>query len=141
MTDFIKAAFIAPALASRLLTWLGLVALGLAAVGVYGVMAYVVSQRTREFGVRMALGAATGDVLRLVLWEGLALAAVGIALGLVLAMAVTRLLASFLFAVSPFDLATLVGVPLLLALVTLLACWMPASQATRVNPVDALRSE
>jgi predicted permease len=141
MSEFIKAAFIAPVLASRLLTWLGLVALGLAAIGVYGVMAYAVGQRTQEFGVRMALGAGTSDVLRLIFREGFALAAIGIALGLTLAIAVTHLLASFLFGVSPFDLPTFLGVPLLLALVTLLACWLPAKRATRVNPVDALRAE
>ncbi len=141
MTDFIKAAYLAPVLASRLLSWLGMVALTLAAMGVYGVMAYVVSQRTQEFGIRMALGAGTGDVLRLIFREGLALAAIGIAIGLTLALTVTRLLASFLYGVSPFDLATFTGVPVLLGLVTLLACWLPAKRATRVNPIEALRTE
>ena len=141
MTDYIKAAFVAPALASRLLSWLGAVALILAAIGVYGVMAYVVSQRTQEFGVRIALGADAGDVLRLVLKEGLALASVGIAAGLVLALTVTRLLATFLYGVSPFDALTFVGVPALLASVTLFACWLPAKKATQVDPIEALRTE
>jgi predicted permease len=141
MTDFIKAAYLAPELASRLLSWLGMVALTLAAMGVYGVMAYVVSQRTQEFGIRMALGAGTGDVLRLIFREGLALAAIGIAIGLTLALTVTRLLASFLYGVSPFDLATFVGVPVMLGLVSLLACWLPARRATKVDPIIALRAE
>jgi predicted permease len=141
MTDYIQAAFVAPALASRLLSWLGVVALTLAAMGVYGVMAYVVSQRTQEFGVRMALGAGAPDVLRLVLKEGLVLASSGIAVGLALALIVTRLLASFLYGVSPFDLVTFVGVPVMLGIVTLLACWLPAHRATRVDPMTALRAE
>ncbi len=141
MTDFIKAAFLAPMVASRLLSWLGMVALTLAAMGVYGVMAYVVSQRTQEFGIRMALGAGTGDVLRLIFREGLALAAIGIAIGLTLALTVTRLLASFLYGVSPFDLVTFIGVPVLLGLVSLLACYLPAHRATKVDPIIALRAE
>jgi len=141
MTDFIKAAFIAPALASRLLTWLGLVALALAAMGVYGVMAYVVGQRTQEFGVRMALGAATADLLKLVIGEGLVLTAGGVAIGLALALLATRSLASFLYGVQPFDPAIFVGVPLVLAAVSVLACWLPARKASRVDPLTALRSE
>jgi predicted permease len=141
MTDFIKAAYLAPVLASRLLSWLGLVALTLAAMGVYGVMAYVVSQRTQEFGIRMALGADTGDVLRLIFREGMALAAIGMVIGLTLALGVTHLLASFLYGVSPFDLATFLGVPVLLGSVTLLACWLPARRATKVGPMVALRAE
>ena len=141
MSDYIQAAFLAPALASRLLSWLGTVALSLAAMGVYGVMAYVIGQRTQEFGVRMALGASAGDVLRLIFREGLTLTVAGIGIGLVLALAVTRLMASFLFGISPFDPATFIGVPLLLGVVTLLACLLPAFRATRVNPVEALRAE
>jgi ABC-type antimicrobial peptide transport system permease subunit len=110
-------------------------------MGVYGVMAYVVSQRTQEFGIRMALGAGTGDVLRLIFREGLALAAIGMVIGLTLALMVTRLLASFLYGVSPFDPATFIGVPVLLGLVTLLACWLPARRATKVDPMTALRAE
>jgi predicted permease len=141
MTDYIKAAFLAPVLASRLLSWLGIVALALAAMGVYGVMAYTVGQRTQEFGVRMALGAGPGDVLGLIFREGLILAVAGIAVGLILAVAATRLMACFLIGISPFDPATFVGVPVLLGAVTLLACWLPARKATCVNPLEALRTE
>jgi predicted permease len=141
MTDYLKAAFLAPVLASRLLSWLGIIALALSAIGVYGVMAYVVSQRSQEFGVRMALGAGAGDVLGLILREGLKLAMAGIAIGLVLAVAVTHLMAGFLIGVSPFDLLTFVGVPVMLGVVTLLACWLPAHRATKVNPMTALRAE
>ncbi len=141
MTEFIKAVYLAPVLASRLLSWLGIVALALAAMGVYGVMAYVVGQRTQEFGIRMALGAGTGDVLGLIFREGLILAAAGIAIGLVLAVAATHLLAGFLIGISPFDPTIFIGVPALLGAVALLACWLPARKATRVNPIEALRSE
>jgi predicted permease len=141
MTDYVKAAYAAPVLASRLLSWLGLVALTLAAMGVYGVMAYVVSQRTQEFGVRMALGARARDVLRLVFRQGLTLAGAGVACGLVIALGATRLLASFLYGVSPFDAVTFVGVPVALGAVTLAASWFPARRAARVDPIAALRSE
>jgi predicted permease len=141
MTDYIKAAFLAPVLASRLLSWLGIVALALAAMGVYGVMAYAVGQRSQEFGVRMALGAGPGDVLGLIFREGLILAVAGIAVGLILAVAASRLMAGFLIGISPFDPATFVGVPVLLGAVSLLACWLPARKATRVNPLEALRAQ
>ncbi len=141
MSGYVKAAYVAPVLASRLLLWMGVVALALAAMGVYGVVAYVVTQRTQEFGVRIALGADTRDVLRLVLMQGMRLAAAGIVLGLVGAFAVTRLLAGFLLGISPSDPVTFGAVVLVLAAVSLLACAVPAFRATRVNPVEALRSE
>lgn len=141
MTDHMKAAFIAPMFAMRLLLGLGAVALVLAAMGVYAVMAYSVTQRRSEFGVRMALGAATSDILRQVLRQGLSLAALGIAAGLVLSVGVTRLLAGLLYGVSPFDPATFVGVPLLLTVIAVLAAWLPARRATRVAPSEALRNE
>lgn len=141
MTDYIKAAYIAPVLASRLLVWLGLVALLLAAMGVYGVVAYVVSQRTQEFGIRMALGATPGNVLRLVIRHGMSVALIGMSIGLLGALAVTQLLQGFLHGISPFDPLTFAAVMAGLAFVSLLACWIPARRATRVNPVDALRAE
>jgi predicted permease len=141
MTDYIQAAFLAQQIASGLLMLLGAVVLALATMGVYGVMAYVVSQRTHEFGIRLALGAQTGDVLRLVFRQGLMLGLLGIVLGLALSLAVTRLLATFLHGVSPFDAAIFVSVPLLLGLISLLACWLPARRAARVDPMTALRCE
>jgi len=128
-------------MASSLLVVLGFVGLVLAAMGVYAVMAYAVSQRTQEFGLRMALGASPRDVLRLVLGRGLLTAAAGLAGGLLLSLAVTRLLAGFLYGVSPFDSLIFLGVPLLLMLIALLACYLPARRATKVNPVEALRAE
>ena len=128
-------------MASSLLILLGAVALTLAAMGVYAVMAYAVNQRMQEFGVRIALGASSRDVLRLVISRGLLLAAGGVAAGLALAFGVTRLMAGFLYGVSPFDPLIFLGVPLFLALVALLACLLPARRAIKVDPIIALRAE
>lgn len=141
LTDYIGAALMPQKIASSLLTLLSAVALVLAAMGVYAVMAYAVNQRTQEFGVRMALGASPADVLRQVIKQGLTLAIAGVALGLVLATGVTRLLGGFLYGVSPFDAVTFAAVCVLLMLVALLASYVPALRATRVNPIEALRAE
>ncbi len=116
-------------------------ALLLAAVGLYGVVAYAAGQRTQEFGIRMALGAQPRDVLRLVLGEGLKLALTGVAIGIVAALSLARLMAGLLFGIEPHDPVTLAGVAVLLSLVALAACWLPAHRATRIAPVEALHSE
>jgi len=117
------------------------VALVLGTVGIYAVISYVVSQRTREIGVRMALGAGRGDISRMVLKEGLGLACAGIGLGLLGAFAVTRLLLALLFEVSPTDPATFTAVPALLATIALFASWVPAQRAASVEPLEAIRAE
>jgi predicted permease len=126
---------------ARLTGGFALLALVLALIGVYGVMSYVVAQRTREIGIRMALGAATAEVVRMVLGRGLRIVAVGTALGLVGAYAGARLIERQLFGVPATDLPTFVAVPLLLVAVAAVACWVPARRAARVDPAIALSAE
>ena len=124
-----------------LMTVFGAAALFLAALGVYGLMAYSVQQRSQEIGIRMALGAEAGHVLRMVVSQGMLLALAGVVIGIASAFGLSRLLASFLFGVQPRDLAVFIAVPLTLALVSLIAVWLPARRAAKVDPAIALRSE
>jgi ABC-type antimicrobial peptide transport system permease subunit len=117
------------------------VALLLGAVGIYGVISYIVSQRTQEIGVRMALGAQRGDVSGMVMKEGLILALLGIGSGMAVALAVTSLMKALLYEVSATDPATFAAVPLLLAAVALLASYIPARRAAGVEPLEAIRYE
>jgi len=117
------------------------VALALAAIGLFGVMAYLVSQRTREIGVRLALGATRGEVFRLILGRGMTLAGVGAVIGIGGALWLTRVMETLLFSVSRTDPATFITVPLALIAVAALACYLPARRAMRVDPVIALRAD
>ncbi len=126
---------------ANVLTVFGSVAVFLAVIGLYGVKAYVVSRRTREIGIRMAMGATSRDVVWMVIGEGAALTGAGVLVGLLLAAGVARLLASMLYEVSPFDPAVFAAGPLLLAVASLVASCVPALRATRVVPIRALRTE
>jgi ABC-type antimicrobial peptide transport system permease subunit len=119
----------------------GVAALLLAAMGIYGVTAYVVTQRTREIGIRMALGAQLGDVLKMMLRYTMTLVVIGTIVGLAGAYALTRVMSNLLFQVTPTDLATFVVVPAVLLLVALVACLIPARRATKVDPLITLRYE
>jgi len=119
----------------------GVVALTLAAIGIYGIMAYAVKRRTREIGIRIALGGAPRDVLRLVVSQGMKLAGVGLLLGIVAALAATRLMEKLLFGVRPNDPVTFAGIGLLLTVVALVASWLPARRAVRTDPTTALRAD
>jgi predicted permease len=141
LSDYISAAWFGSRIASSFLAVLGAISMLLAGVGLYGVMAHSVSQRTREIGIRMALGADPGGVLRIVMREGLLLALLGIAAGLAIALAATPQIAPLLYQVSPADPVSIAGAALFLIVVAVLASLIPALRATRVDPIRALRQE
>jgi putative ABC transport system permease protein len=117
------------------------VALLLAGIGIYGVLSYIVGQRTREVGIRMALGAQKGDVVWAVLRDGAGMTLPGVGIGLVVALGLTRLMSALLFGVEPTDVITFASVALLLCVVALLACYLPARRAAKLDPMQALRSD
>jgi predicted permease len=139
--DYIGAAFTVPRLAATMLSVLGMLALLLAVLGIYAVIATSVNERTREFGVRIALGAQQADILRLVLRHGVSLTLVGLGIGAIAGLAASRALASLLIGVGPGDLLTWFAVPLLLMGSTALACWLPARRAAKVDPMLVLRQQ
>ena len=116
-------------------------ALLLAGIGIYGVLSYIVGQRTREVGIRMALGAQRGDVVRAVLRDGAGMTLPGVGIGVVLALGLTRLMSSMLFGVKPTDVVTFASVAGILCAIALLACYVPARRAAKLDPMQALRSE
>lgn len=141
LSSWIGFALLPARFAAALFGTLGALAVVLASVGLYGVMSYTVGQRTREMGIRMALGAQRRDVLRVVVWQGLKLAALGLAFGLVVSFLGTRVLRVLLYDISSTDPLTFVGVSVLLLTVTFFACYIPARRATKVDPIIALRYE
>jgi predicted permease len=141
MEEHLHNALFLPRLAGTLFGVFGVVGMLLAAIGLYGVMSYSVSQRTREIGIRLAVGAQTGAVRGLIVRQGMLLTLIGVAVGLAAAWAVAKLSTSILYGVRPHDLVTFTAVPLFLAAVAWLACWVPSRRAARVDPLTALRHE
>ena len=141
MQDLLYASTAEPRFQTRVLASFSSIAFLLAMVGIYGVMAYSVTQRTQEIGIRMAIGAQRGHIVQMILWRSAALVAGGLGVGLAGAWAATRVLKSFLFEVTPFDPLTFAALSLLLALVALAACYIPARRAAAIDPLVALRYE
>jgi ABC-type antimicrobial peptide transport system permease subunit len=141
LKDHMKIPLFPARMAAGALGSFGVLALVLAAVGIYGVMSYVVAGRTREIGLRMALGAQSSNVRRLILRQGMTLALIGSVIGIAIAFASTRMLKSVLYGVDAMDPMTFISVTALLGTVALLACLLPAHRATRVDPMVALRAE
>jgi predicted permease len=141
LTEHMQVPLFPARMAAAVLGSFGVLALVLASIGIYGVMSYVVAGRTREIGVRMALGADRRNVLRLIVGQGMMLALIGLLIGLAVAFAVARLLTSLLYGVSPADPLTFTGIVFLLTVVAALACYIPARRATKVDPLVALRYE
>jgi predicted permease len=141
MDEHIRSAFFLPRLAAALFGTFGCIGLVLATVGLYGAMSYAVSRRTREIGIRMAMGAQSGAVERLVLRQGLVLSCIAVALGWPAAWMLAKLAASFLYGIGPHDILTFAIVPPFLIAIALAACWIPARRAASVNPMQALRAE
>jgi putative ABC transport system permease protein len=137
----IEGLFIAERVLATLATFFGATAAALAALGLYGVLGVMVAQRRREIGIRMALGAARSDILKMILSRGMKLMLGGLLIGLLMALVMTRWIASLLFGVSPADPLTFLLVALLLAGVALFACYLPARRATKVDPIAAMRPE
>ena len=141
MTRHLALMLLPAQLSAFILSAFGVLALALSAIGLYGVVSYGVAQRTREVGIRMALGADSRTMVRLLAVSGLKLVAVGGAIGLILALVVTRLLGGLLFGIDTVDPLTFVGVPLVLGATAVFAAYLPARRALRINPVAALRTE
>jgi ABC-type antimicrobial peptide transport system permease subunit len=141
MEEHVHSAFFLPRLAAMLFGVFGCIGLVLATVGLYGVMSYAVSRRTREIGIRMALGAQPGTVERLVLRQGFVLTLIAVVLGWPVAWMLAKLAASFLYGIQPHDVLTFAVVPPLLSAIALVACWIPARRAASIEPMVALRTE
>jgi putative ABC transport system permease protein len=139
--QFMERSYLAPRLSAMLIAPAGLLALFIAAIGLYGVMAYSVSRRTKELGIRVAVGAAPRSIMALVMRQGLTLAMVGVIIGLALALAAGRVVSWLLFGVAPTDAGVLIAIPALLIVVTALASYIPARRALKVDPLVALRNE
>ena len=141
MKESIGIAFLMPRMGAAVLGILGLIGLVMSSVGVYGVIAYTISRRTREIGIRVALGAQRRNVILMVVRQGVKLVAIGIVVGVALSLAATRVLGSFLYGLNATDLLSFLYVSLLLLGVALAACYVPARRATRIDPIAALRDE
>jgi ABC-type antimicrobial peptide transport system permease subunit len=141
LEDLVNESTTQPRFRTTLLASFAMLALVLAAIGTYGVIAYSVAQRTREFGIRLALGSPRTKVLSLVMSNGFRLAALGLVLGLIVSLAVNRVLTGFLFGVAPYDLPATAGAVCMLIAVAGIATLLPALRATRIDPLEAIRSE